>query len=93
MDIKSKAKSKVLDKLIEAMDDKIVGDMKGRSPKFAKVKIESDDPELAGSIKDKIIEGIGDDLPGEEIMEGMKGKDCEGDEDLERLKELYAKLK
>jgi hypothetical protein len=96
VDFKSKAKSKVLDKLIEAMDEKIVGDLKGKSPKFAKVNIESDDPELAGSIKEKVMEGIEDDMPGKEVM-GEMGEmgemDCEGDEDLERLKELYAKLK
>ena len=90
MDIKLKAKQKVLDKLIEAMDDKMLGDLKGKSPKFAKVDIQSDDPKLAESIKDKIVDGIED----EDLM--GKEKSCEpkeDEDDLERLKELYNKLK
>ena len=89
MDVKLKAKSKVLDKLIEMMDDKMVGDLKGKSPKFAKVQIQSDDPKLANELKDKLIDGIKEDK--DEEAERSCGDDME-DDDLERLKEMYDKI-
>lgn len=85
MDINQKAKSKVLQQLIEMMDEKMLDDLKGKSPKFAKVDIQSDDPELAENLKDKLVEGIQ-----EEPMDKMHNP--EEDEDLEKLMEMYSKL-
>lgn len=89
------AKEKVLDQLIKAMEEKMLGDLKGKSPKFAKVDIQSDDPKLAESIKDKIVEGIEEDKGAfaSELEEEVEKPEGESEDDLERLKELYNKLK
>lgn len=90
------AKEKVLDQLIKAMEEKMLGDLKGKSPKFAKIKIESDDPMLANTLKDKIMEGIEEgpmlEAPEEVMGEPEMEMEEEGD-DLERLKELYHRIK
>lgn len=90
------AKEKVLDQLIKAMEEKMLGDLKGKSAKFAKIKIESDDPMLANTLKDKIMEGIEEGPMMEAPEEVMKepGMEMEEDgDDLERLKELYHRIK
>ena len=53
MDVNQKAKTKVLQQLIEMMDEKQLEGLKSKSPKFAKADIMSDDPELAESLEDK----------------------------------------
>lgn len=113
MDIDTKAKSKVLQQLIDMMDEKLIGDLRVKSPKFAKVDIQSDDPKLAENLKNKLINGIAKDGvedPSEEMTsEDFKEKNAEGedpmsenemdskspedDADMERLLEMYKKLK
>jgi len=108
MDMNQKAKSSVLQKLIDMMDEKMIGDLKNKSPKFAKVDIQSDDPELAESLKDKLVDGIQEDTnenPSkemskddfkEDMSEGenpMNEQDHEDPADMERLLEMYRKLK
>lgn len=44
MDINQKAKSNVLQQLIEMMDEKMTGDLKSKSPKFAKVEVAARNP-------------------------------------------------
>ena len=91
MDIHSKAKNKVLEELISMMEERELGELKGKSPKFAKVDIESDDPELMDEIKDKLMDKDSD----EDEMELDKESPTvseEDEDDLERLKELYSKL-
>lgn len=61
MDINTKVKSRVLQQLIDMMDEKMIGDLKSKSPKFAKVDIQSDDPKLAETLKDNLISGITED--------------------------------
>lgn len=105
MDIHSKAKEAVLQELMDMMDSRMTDSLKGKSPKFgmAKVSIDSTDPKLADELKDKLT---GDDEASEDPAEKLKealmadhgpmddSKDPnEDDEDLERLKELYAQLK
>lgn len=81
----SKIKNKVLQKLIEQMDDRMVEDLKGKSPKFAKVTIQSDDPELAEDLKDNLIEGLSE----EESEESVEGEEeSEEEDDLKRMKKL-----
>ena len=107
MNMNLKAKENVLDKLIEMMDERMIGDLKSKSPKFAKVDIQSDDPELANSLKDKLVEGIAEDEMEdpkqemsksdfkEDMLEGenpMK-EDDHNDEDMKRLLEMYKQLK
>ena len=108
MDINQKAKSNVLQHLIEMMDKKMIGDLKSKSPKFAKVDIQSDDPALADSLKDKLMDGIKEDEmedPSKEMSLGdIKEDEAEGEDpmaeqdqedpaDMERLLEMYRKLK
>ena len=89
MDMHSKAKSKVLEELISMMEERELGELKGKSPKFAKVDIKSDDPELMDEIKDKLMV----DEPEEEEIDEEVPMETEDEDDLERLKELYSKLK
>ena len=94
MDMHSKAKNKVLEELISMMEERELGELKGKSPKFAKVDIESDDPELMDEIKDKLMgEKEEPSFSNEESEEIESEDESEDDEDLERLKELYSKLK
>ena len=107
-DTKSIAKQKVLQQLIDMMDERMIGDLKSKSPKFAKVDIQSDDPELAENLKDKLMDGIKEDDmkdPSQEmspedfkeiVNEGedpMDEQDQEDPADMERLLEMYKKLK
>lgn len=79
MDINSQAKAKVLQEIMDLMDEKMSDGLKSKSPKFMKLEVESTKPldeEEKLEAPDLEIEG-----PSEE------------DDDLERLKELYSKLK
>lgn len=87
-DMKLKAKEAVLQQIMDLMDEREVGGMKSKSPKFAKVEIESSDPMLAEKLKDKMM-----DVNAEEMPEETADLPAEDDEDLERLKEMYARLK
>ena len=97
-------KSKVLQQLMDAMDERMIGDLKSKSPKFAKVDIQSDDPKLADELKNKLMgEGSEEEppeSPGEALKEKMhpemEAKEPQGEEqdpDLDKLLELYKSLK
>lgn len=81
----SKIKNKVLQKLIEQMDERMLEDLKGKSPKFAKVTIQSDDPKLAEDLKDNLVEGLA------EEEEEAPEEESEEEDDLKRMKKLSEK--
>lgn len=83
-ELKSKAKMKVLEELMALMDEKMLEPMKARSPKFAKVDIKSNDPEMAEELKDKLVSAT---------PESESTVPAEDDEDIERLKEMYERMK
>lgn len=103
MDVKS-IKEKVLQEIMQAMDERSVNELKSKSPKFAKVDIKSNDPSLADSLKDKLM-GESDlldeeknELPKEmnkELMDpSLENKETpESDDDIKRLLEMYKNLK
>lgn len=94
MDMKTQAKSKVLEQLIELMDSKMVDGLKSKSPKFAKVDIQSDDPELAEDLKDKVVDGMEETEEKPKLPEEpMEEKNPEDEDDMKRLMELYKGLK
>lgn len=98
-------KEKILQEIMDLMDSKMTDDLKSKSPKFgmAKVDIQSDDPKMADELKNKLMEGSPAEEASEPPMEELKEKmnpsmddhdeDASGDDDLERLKELYSQLK
>lgn len=100
MDMNQKAKSKVLQQIMDMMDERSLGDLKSKSPKFAKVDIQSDDPELAEELKENMIDGLGDKedkddkfpIKSEENLPLGEAPD-EEDPDMEKLLEMYHKLK
>lgn len=87
-DSKLKAKKAVLEELMAMMDEKMLNGMKSKSPKFMKVEIASE--EQSSEEGDEVSE---DQDPKEEMPEMAMSKDDEEDEDLERLKDLYSRLK
>ena len=96
MDMNQKAKTTVLQKLIDMMDEKMTGDLKEKSPKFAKVDIQSDDPELATTLKNKLMDSVQEEEPSlnkfPETESPADEKEEEPD-DMERLLEMYKQLK
>lgn len=86
---------------MQMMDERENGFLKSKSPKFAKVDIQSDDPELANKLKDKLVDGMTEDEPVDEMSldkpsfdePTLKSKTPEEDEDLARLLEMYEKIK
>jgi hypothetical protein len=92
MDLQSKAKNNVLEELIKLMEERELGELKGKSPKFAKVDIKSDDPEMVDELKEKLM-GDCEEEPMEFSKDKFNKEDPKEDDDLERLKELYSKLK
>ena len=48
-------KSKVLEDLIQKMDERMIGDLKSKSPKF--MKVETNDPEMAKDVVKNAVEG------------------------------------
>lgn len=95
MDMELKAKNKVLEELIQMMEERELGELKSKSPKFAQTSIESNDPDLMEEIKEKLM---GDESEEESKVDdseefSMEPKeDEESEDDLERLKALYSKL-
>ena len=123
---KNKIKEDVLQELIDLMESKEVEGLKSKSPKFAKVEVQANDPddleeglekaqdmvdkseELENMQRLKDFKGDAHDRHMDMINSldgGMKNKMFQGhmdankfqqdddDEDLERLKELYSKIK
>lgn len=103
MDIHTKAKSHALEDLIQLMEDRMVGGLKSKSPKFAKVEVAAKNPE---DLKDGLqkAEDLLEDPSKEFSKEDMKEDLSEGEnpldekdhgdkDDLERLMSLYKQLK
>jgi hypothetical protein len=90
----SSIKNKVLEELIAAMDERGVSDLKSKSPKFA--KIETNDPAIAEALTS---EDSQEDPTKEMTPMDFKEDKSEGEspvnesDDLNRLMELYSKLK
>lgn len=81
-------KNKVLQELIDLMDSKMVDGLKSKSQKFAKVEVEAQDPESLEDGLDKAKDLISsEESPLENKMDESE------DEDLERLRDLYSKIK
>ncbi len=81
----SKIKSDVLQKLIDMMDERSVGDLKSKSPKF--MKVETNDPDMAKEVVENAI-------PSEPEMPMMEEKESDSDDsDLARLMEMYKSIK
>jgi hypothetical protein len=76
-------KNKVLQELIDTMEAKITDGLKSKSPKFMKMEVESEvmPSEAASESMDS------------EAKTELPKEMGEQDDDLERLKELYAQLK
>lgn len=94
-DINKKAKMNVLQQIIDMMEDKELNNLKGKSPKF--MKVETNDPEMAKQVVEEVIPDESEQdlskLKEENSDESPILEEKSEDEDLERLKELYAKLK
>lgn len=101
-------KEKILQDIMDLMDEREMGSMKSKSPKFMKLEVETSDPKLTDDLKIKMLETADksepqeDEKPDEESLDHndrmddklseLPSNDME-DEDLERLKEMYARLK
>lgn len=85
-------KNKVLQDLIEKMEDRLVGDLKSKSPKFANENPE----ELEGSeqLEDEspMDKTMDESLDEESPMDKFK-ENSEDDSDIQRLMDLYRQLK
>lgn len=79
-------KEKILDSLIDNMDERMVDGLKQKSPKFAKVDVKTNDPMMAEDIKKKLMS----DVPS---VSEVPDKCDEEDEDLKKLIEMYKNLK
>lgn len=88
MDLHKKAQAKVLKEIMDLMDEYGSERLRSKDPKFAKVDIQSDDPALAEELKDKLVDGMSEDSSSME-----KPIDSSEEEDMEKLKELYERLK
>jgi hypothetical protein len=95
MDMNQKAKSNVLQKLIDMMDEKMLGDLKHKSPKFAKPEaiaepeMEMEEAEIAD--KDDKFPPREEELAKAAPEEAPESAD--DDEDMQRLIEMYKNLK
>lgn len=79
-------KKQILQEIMDMMDEQESEKLK-KHPKIAKVDISSNDPEMAEELKDKLVES-------EVIEEEPKKEDEELDEEtLDKLKQMYSKLK
>ena len=103
-DLKLKAKLSVLDEIKKMFEDKDVDLLKSKSPKFAKVDIQSDDPALAEKLKNKLIGGEDEEHElsespemehSEDMNPSLDMQDDMSDEDemKKKLLEMYNKLK
>ncbi len=83
----NEAKKKVLEDLIAAMEERELGDLKSKSPKFAKVDVKTNDPDMAEDIKEKLMQ----DVPA--ATEVLPECEDEEDDDLKKLLEMYKNIK
>ena len=80
-------KMKLLQSLIDKMDESSADEIKGKMPKMAAVDIASNDPELADSLKDKLVGHSPDDS--ESPLEDKSEMD---DNSMRKLMEVYKKM-
>lgn len=91
-DVNKRAKLSVLKSLMDFMDEKDLDNVKTKSPKF--MKLETNDPEAA----EEIIQTMQDQKPQEkvqdnpEMIEQPENSEM-AEDDIERLKEMYSKIK
>jgi hypothetical protein len=83
-DIKQKAKQVILQEIMDLMDEKMNDGLKSKSPKFMKVEVEAESDRMPEELSSM-----------EEPDESVEKEEVSTDnpDDLERLKELYSKLK
>ncbi len=84
-------KSKVLQNLMDKMDEMEVSKLKTKSPKFAKVDIASNDPSLADKLKDKLMGESENDSEGpmdKEMMGESMDQEHSEEDDLKRMMQL-----
>lgn len=84
-------KLKLLQSLIDSMDESSANDIKGRlAPKMASVDIKSNSPELANDLASKIT----DESPMHEDMESPMAEESEmpDDDKMRQLMEMYKKM-
>lgn len=94
MDLKRKMKEKVLDEIIQLMDQEEGEELKKKSPKF--MKVETNDPEMAEELVEEVIPKKMEEMDSKEEDSEFIQEDKlldEEDEDEKRLRELYSKLK
>lgn len=86
-------KSKVLQSLIDAMDEKDSETLKGKSPKF--MKVETNDPEMAKSVVENALEDKLEDPSKELSSSDLKEDKSEGEpneeDDMARMMEMMHK--
>lgn len=81
-------KKQILQEIMDMMDSK-EGDMLKKHPKIAKVDIQSNDPEMAEELKDKLMNP---DMEVEEPEEKKSEEDID-EETKQKLIEMYKSLK
>jgi hypothetical protein len=96
-DLEKMAKEKVLQEIMDLMDSNMTGDLKSKSPKMMAVQVETKKPEDESAGLDQVKSALMDpDHDGDDDSKEMAAGSHEtpqDDDDIERLKELYAKLK
>ena len=90
----SMARKKVLDEIAKLMSESEDDKLKSMSPKFTKVDIQSDDPQLAEKLKNKVMSVVQDE---DEMSpeDKLSNDDSDSDEmsDEEKLKMLLQAIK
>lgn len=86
-DMNKLAKQKILEQIMEMMDEKMADPLKSKSPKFMKVEVEASKPTDMEEVD-----------PMADMKESMEEEPSptmnpSEDEDMERLKEMYERLK
>jgi len=87
MNVHREVKEQMLKELIEMMDDLENEGLKSKSPKL--MKVETNSPEMA----EKVVEAVESESEESRPEVEDKHSDTESEDDDERLKELYERLK
>ena len=90
------AKSKVLQEIMDLMDENDLASLKSKSPKAVAIEVDEKKPD-AESMIDKVKAAMADpDHDGDDDSKEMPGhdpKEDDEDDDKRRLEELYARLR
>lgn len=93
-ELKNKAKMQVLEEIMQMMTDKMDEGLKSKSPKFMKVSVMGKDKDSVEQGLDKAEELMQEsDDESKSMFNTTPAGESDDDEDLERLKELYSRLK